>query len=70
MKRKQGRKGYMAVKIDLDRVSWKFLQETLEMARFPEDLISLIMSCVQATSMEILWNGERTAAFSLTRGLR
>ena len=60
----------MAVKIDLDRVSWKFLQETLEMARFPEDLISLIMSCVQATSMEILWNGERTAAFSPTRGLR
>lgn len=73
-RRRKGKKGVMTVKVDLekayDRVSWEFLKQTLEFARLPSELTTLIMNCVQATSMEVLWNGERTNAFKPKRGLR
>ncbi|KAK4381357.1 hypothetical protein Sango_2732000 [Sesamum angolense] len=31
--------------------------------------VSPLMSCVTASSLSVLWNGERTAAFTLGRGL-
>lgn len=72
MRRRKGKKGVMTVKVDLDkaydRVSW--VKQTLEFARLPSELTTLIMNCVQATSMEVLWNGERTNAFKPKRGLR
>ena len=74
MKTKQGKTGYMAIKIDFekayDRLKWKFIQETLAEVRFPQLLISVIMECITTPSMRILWNGEPTESFSPSRGIR
>jgi len=74
MRRKKGRKGWMLLKLDLekayDRVRWDFLQETLEAAGLSEGWTSRIMAGVTDPSMSVLWNGERTDSFVPARGLR
>lgn len=49
MRRKKGRKGWMMLKLDLekayDRIRWDFLQETLEAAGFSEGWTQRIMTC-------------------------
>ncbi|KAG7567714.1 Ribonuclease H domain [Arabidopsis thaliana x Arabidopsis arenosa] len=74
MRRKKGRKGWMLLKLDLekayDRIRWDFLQETLEAAGLSEGWTSRIMAGVKDPSMSILWNGERTDSFIPARGLR
>ncbi|KAG7537202.1 Reverse transcriptase domain [Arabidopsis suecica] len=74
MRRKKGRKGWMLLKLDLekayDRIRWDFLEDTLRAARFPENWILWIMRCVTGPSMNLLWNGEKTDAFKPARGLR
>ena len=48
--RAKGRKGYMTIKIDLekayDRIKWSFIREMLFKFNFPKKLKDLIMSCV------------------------
>lgn len=39
-------------------------------ARLPDEWRGWIMKCVTGASMNILWNGERTEAFTPSRGLR
>ncbi|XP_050229329.1 uncharacterized protein LOC126678474 [Mercurialis annua] len=74
MRKKKGRKGYMVIKLDLekayDRVSWDFLHDTLRDIGIPSYLSSVIMSCVSSTSMSILWNGCNLEAFSPSCGIR
>ncbi|KAG7543761.1 Ribonuclease H-like superfamily [Arabidopsis thaliana x Arabidopsis arenosa] len=74
MRRKKGRKGWMLLKLDLekayDRIRWDFLEDTLTAARFPEKWVSWIMSCVTGPSMSLLWNGEKSDSFKPLRGLR
>ena len=64
----------MAFKIDLekayDRMDWNFLRATLLDFGFPQVLVNLIMSCVMASNLSILWNGSKLENFSPTRGLR
>ncbi|PNX61280.1 ribonuclease H [Trifolium pratense] len=64
----------MVFKLDLekayDRVNWKFLKETLELFKFPQRIVSLIMFGISSSSNSILWNGSKTEAFTPTRGLR
>lgn len=68
MKTKQGKKGFMAIKIDFekayDRLKWNFIQETLLKIRFPQLLISIIMECITTSSMQVLWNGEPLKIYS------
>lgn len=53
MRIKKGRKGYVPVKVNLekayDKLSWGFLKEILEMVQVPTDILDLIMSYVQAS---------------------
>lgn len=72
MRKKQGRKGWMLLKIDLkkvyDRLRWDFIKDTLVEASFPSMWVSWIRTCVQTSSMRLLWNGELTDL--PTRGIR
>ena len=74
MRRKKGRKGWMLLKLDLekpyDRVRWDFLEDTLKAARLPGAWVQWIMQCVTGPSMSVLWNGEKTDGFAPRRGLR
>lgn len=73
MKRKQGEKGFMAIKIDFekayDRLKWSFIRETLCEMHFPQLMIEVIMECVTTPSMKVLWNGEPTTSFTPSRGI-
>ena len=59
---KKGQVGYMAIKVDLekayDKIEWSFIREVLINAKFPHNVISLIMSCVSSVSTSILFNGD------------
>ncbi|KAH9745843.1 reverse transcriptase domain-containing protein [Citrus sinensis] len=74
MRRKTGKQGLMAIKVDLekayDRLNWSFIFETLQLAGLPIKLSRLIMECVTTVKMSILWNGEATKEFSPGRGIR
>ncbi|GMI87238.1 hypothetical protein HRI_002393100 [Hibiscus trionum] len=71
---KKTKQGWMALKIDLekafDRVRWGFLQNTLEDAGFPSDLIRIIMHCVTSAKIQVQWNASPSSPFSPERGIR
>ncbi|KAL6521130.1 hypothetical protein OROGR_017699 [Orobanche gracilis] len=48
----------------------QFLEDTLREFNFPEPCIRLIMFCVMASRLSLLWNGERLPSFAAKRGLR
>lgn len=69
-----GRKGYMIIKIDLekayDRLEWNFIIESLQILGLPSHIINLILHCLNFVSMSINWNGDKTNSFNTYRGLR
>lgn len=64
----------MVIKIDLekayDRLSWKFIQETLIAAEFNGLWVRNIMTCITTSRLAITLNGERTDWFKPSRGIR
>lgn len=72
MRRKQGNKGWVLLKLDLekayDRIRWDFLEDTLHAAGLPEIWIGWIMKCVMNPEMSLLWNGEKTDALKTPTG--
>lgn len=70
----KGQKGYMVLKLDLekayDRLEWSFIESFLERFGLPLQLRSVISACISTASMSINWNGSNTDQFSSTRGLR
>ncbi|GLT45320.1 hypothetical protein SLA2020_191580 [Shorea laevis] len=72
--KKKGKDGDMIVKLDLekayDRLEWSFIREALMFFKFPDNFISLILSCISSSSISILVNGERTDSFLPSRGIR
>jgi hypothetical protein len=71
---RKGKKGYMIVKVDLekayDRVSWTFLRNILDIIGLSEKLANLLMYCIQSSKLSVLWNGEKLESFSPSRGIR
>lgn len=74
MKRKEGRTGHLALKMDMskafDRLEWSFLIDVLKKFGFGDKFCQLIHQCVSTTQIEVLLNGSPTKSFTLTRGIR
>ena len=72
--RTKGRKGYMAIEInlekDFEKIEWRFIKEMLMKFNFPDNLIELIMSCVSSVLTSLLFNGGYLDSFRPTRGIR
>lgn len=74
MRKKQGVKGIMAIKIDLekayDRFSWDFIDDTLREVGFNDRWVRNIMNCVSTSRLGILWKGDQLDWITPTRGVR
>lgn len=74
LKRKQGRGGLMALKVDMskayDRVSWPFLMEILRCFGFGAKWCRWIYQCISTVSFSILLNGSPYGFFKPHGGLR
>lgn len=70
---KRGKVSLMAIKVDLakayDCLEWPFIHKVLNTFHFPQMLIDLIMGCISATSISILFNGGKMIYFKPSRGL-
>ena len=66
--------GFMLIKVDLekayDRISSKFIKETLEKSELPYLWIKNIMYCVETIRMSVVWNGKPLKWFRPFRGIR
>jgi len=62
----------MAAKIDLekayDRLEWSFIRFTLQFFNFPQQIIDLIMACLETSSILVMWNGQISKSFILQEG--
>jgi hypothetical protein len=74
IKKKQGKKGLCAVKLDMhkayDRVEWGFLEKIMIKMGFDRRWIKLIMACVKSVKYNIRVNSMETDHIIPTRGLR
>lgn len=74
MRRKKGKQGWCAVKIDMmkayDHVEWEYLQGVMLQLGFSEDWVSLVMKCVNSVSFQVKVNGELLPSFKPSRGFR
>lgn len=74
MRMKQGRKGYMSLKLDLekayDKVYWPFLKLVLHKVGFSNHMVQLIMYMISSASLSLIWNGRCLDPFHPQRGIR
>lgn len=74
MKHKKGNSGWMAIKVDLekvyDRLKWRFVTDTLKDIVFHEKFIHLIHYSISSSREQILWNGEALERFKPSKGVR
>ena len=58
MQRKQGQKGFMAIKIELEKsydgLCWPFIWETLLEARIPQEMVDVIINCVTQATFSVM----------------
>ena len=73
-KRKKGKAGACAIKLDMakayDRVEWDYLRGIMLKLGFHHEFVELIMRCVTTVSFSIKVNGLLTEVFRPTRGIR
>ncbi|OMO86355.1 reverse transcriptase [Corchorus capsularis] len=72
MKKTKGARGWMAIKIDLEKafekLEWGFIRKVLSSYNFPANWQKLIMSCITTTNTSILINGGKLESFTPSRG--
>ena len=70
MKKKKGRKGFMAIKIDLkkayNKIKWEFVAKMLEKLRPLDKLRNVTMKCISFSFINILWNEAKFEEFKLS----
>ena len=70
----KGKKGFMAIKADLekayDRVNWQFLWDSLEEIGLERRLIEVIWHCISSPTTKILWNERKIESFAISKGVR
>lgn len=73
MKKKKGKKGLLAINVDLhkafDRVDWRVLSNILSHFGFSAKVISLLHQCFAVESVEILLNGSVVGSITLERDI-
>jgi hypothetical protein len=74
IKKKQGKRGLCAVKLDMhksyDRVEWCFLEKIMLKMGCARRWVDMIMACVKSVRYKVRINSMETETFSPTRGLR
>lgn len=69
----KGKNNYMEIKVDLEKayncLCWDFILETLNLSGFSTLIIKLIISCISTTSMQVIWDGQASETFCLTKGI-
>jgi len=72
--RKKGKKGPLALKLDIskayEKVEWPFLQGIMTKLGFLEIWINWVMGCVTTPSFSILINGKPYGNIKPSRGIR
>lgn len=58
IRKKGGKKGWMVVKIDLekayDKIDWSFIEEMLTNIGIPGNIQRIIMHCVNSSTMQVV----------------
>lgn len=66
--------GWMVIKVDLekayDSLSWDFINDTLMDVGLPSFMINIILKSLAGTRARILWNGQPSAPFVPSRGVK
>jgi hypothetical protein len=74
LKRKKGKVGACAVKLDMakayDKVEWRYLEEVMIKLGFSDNFVHLVMKCVTTVSFRVRVNESLSESFTPTRGIR
>jgi hypothetical protein len=74
LKKKKGKTSAYAVKLDMakanDRVEWTYLRSVMIKLGFHENLVNLIMKCVETVNFSIRVTGHLSNVFASTCGIR